>query len=386
MGNRFLALLKQNSLAAYGFFTALVFGVYGAFLGGGYFLDDDILIHHTLQDALFSPLGNYHFRPLWGLSIYLTNLVVHNPVLDRFWNYLLLGGFLLLVFRFWDRVLANTQTALMGTLFILILPTIPYHAVWISGRQDLLMGIFFLAAFHYFELKRPGPGVVYLMLALLSKVTVLLSPLYFIGSLFRQGQRRLAWVLSGGFLGVAGLSLLKLGQHHVAQTHLLHLPLMLRLANMAAHVGEFCLTLIFPIPFFSSVWHGALYVLGLCLILGSVRLDWSKGRPDFLILFILISATTVVTPELRIATLNILFLLAYVLTCPRTIRHPRVLKVGLGLVFAALLIATLTVSKLLIQNTNRDPSKPYQGSGALYANGYYGEKRTLLIGLKNRFW
>lgn len=396
--DRLCDAITLSSRRVLAFFAAMVWVIYGSFLIKGYFIDDYRLIHNSLRDAIVSPFGSDHFRPLWGVSLYLSNVLFKSVIFDRVINYFLLALFIFMVFKLTLNIVqrlrqdrldspigAPAKIALILGMFIMVLPSIPFHAVWISGRHDLLMGIFFIAALLFFYKNRVSESAWFLILALLSKSTILFTPLFFVAKSIRSGQKIKGVLLFLiPFIGIFAYSMIMLSSGHSAQSHLLGLSPIQKLLNHGAHLLEFYVTLIVPIPFFTTLWHGLIYELGFIFLLLSVRFRLKMAYYDFLWLFVLTSITSAMMPELRIATLHVVFLSLFVMSCVFGVRSYKMLYTGLILMWGCLLYSSVCVASNLTMSNHFDPNTPPEiKKVVLYPNNYYTIKRDTLIKLKD---
>jgi hypothetical protein len=164
--------------------------------------------------------------------------------------------------------------------------------------------------------------------------------------------------------------------------HLAELSLPLRLVNSLSHWIEPFFTQALPIPFFRGIGHAALHATALLVLAVSSRLDWPKIDRDFVLLALLASFPSVITPQLRIVGLQSCFWLVVLagIVVPR-----------FRVAFAAGLVGTVASFVLSIAATKEnfrtahfDAKRQVVSADTYYPNGYYQKKRDLLLRMLGR--
>jgi Flp pilus assembly protein TadD len=190
------------------FFLALGLLVYGYSAISNDFVkfDDDMLITENpavqslepgafawafthFDPELYIPLTFVSYQIDHGIAglrpemFHLTNLLLH--ILNAFLVFLLLGG-----------LTGDRRIGLLGGLLFLLHPLHVEAVAWASGRKDLLSTCFFLAStLSYMKYASEGSrrgyvgSLLFFLLGLLSKVSILLTPVLFLGIDWVQGRR-----------------------------------------------------------------------------------------------------------------------------------------------------------------------------------------------------
>ncbi len=193
-------------------FAALVIlGVfYPSMFGELCSVDDIRLVTHLTNEQtfhitnLFLRHGTYYYRPLSGLLFKIDKVVFFcQPQIMHMENIFLhlanvLVLFFLLAYLVSERTIKNTKYfftfPLLGALFFGIHPLTAEPVNWISGRTDILAGLFCLISFTIFTI--PGPNskgwsdiiaAFFFLLGLLSKeVAISVLPLAFLATCWKE--------------------------------------------------------------------------------------------------------------------------------------------------------------------------------------------------------
>ncbi|GIW41534.1 MAG: hypothetical protein KatS3mg076_2111 [Candidatus Binatia bacterium] len=198
--------------------VAFVFLVDG-WTAGFWFHNDDFLWIHDAARATRSsdPFGPFEagwwdssfFRPLVHFSYHVTyRLAGTNSLPYHVTNLALHATVTLLGFRIAYRVLGASTWALVATLLFAAHPTGSAAVAWVSGRTELLCGVFYLGALLAHLHARPWVALLLFVAALCSKETAFSLPLAVAGMrLFRiersEGKPSPVWpyfVVAGSYL------------------------------------------------------------------------------------------------------------------------------------------------------------------------------------------
>ena len=242
--------------------VALVFLVYGDTLAYGYIWDDHMLVRLDADGALERSFQGIHVRPIWYLSYVLTQRLAASPALEHFVNLAMFAVAVVLAYRLALAWLGRRGTAWTVALAWTLLPWNAYPVTWIAQRNDLLIFLFGFAAALGLRNGKYGLAWCCLALAMFSEVTVAFVPIYFIWRAYRSGHPRAA-VAFGALLAVylaPALSAYMLYLEPAA--HLDELAWGLKLARFPLHWLEHLVLLAVPVPFFLSVGHALLYLVG----------------------------------------------------------------------------------------------------------------------------
>ncbi|MFC1770689.1 hypothetical protein ACFLZV_02270 [Candidatus Margulisiibacteriota bacterium] len=362
--------------------TIIIIALYGTSLKFGYFVDDYQLIHtDTIKEIFYNPMNIVHFRPIWTASFWLTNFFGHSPVFDHFFNIFLGILTVFTIFNFFKFFTKKPFLSFALTAFWVCLPWTSYYFVWISARTDFFLIIFTLLSIQRFYEGKDFQSVLFLFLALLSKVTIILLPLFFIHKSYKKKKIKTSLSYLFVFIIYLIFSFYFLTTFGQAEAHLKNLPVYVKLANHFAHLVEFFVQIIIPFPFFSGFWHVLIYLSGLVLFIISISFDIKKINLDLLACFLLTSITSAVTPELRIAGLHSIFLMICILSIITSIKNKHLLVLGLGLICLSYIYA-LFQTKQIFNSGWIDSSKPCPAKQSLYPNNYYQQKRQFLIKIR----
>ncbi|MBN2344852.1 MAG: glycosyltransferase family 39 protein [Candidatus Aminicenantes bacterium] len=181
----------------------LALGIFTPFVGKGFVTDDFVHIRHVQKGGnplTISPFGIY--RPVVSLSFYINHKLFQlNAFPYRITNLLLHLLVIVLLFIFTKTFTGDRSLTFLAVLAFILTPKAHTMAVnWISGRTELLMGIFSLLAIiswlqyesqhkkRYFLLCMTG-----YFLAVLSKENAALLPalLFFISSSWKISKKRI---------------------------------------------------------------------------------------------------------------------------------------------------------------------------------------------------
>ncbi|MBI2943544.1 MAG: hypothetical protein HYY25_05030 [Candidatus Wallbacteria bacterium] len=370
------------SWRARAFLLLLVALVYGDAAGYGYVNDDFGLIHVTWREAIDRSLNSLLFRPVWYLSFALTNSLVQSPLVDHLFN---LGLFALAVTLAHELALRRTgsdRAALFAAAGWTLLPWTAFPVVWISQRNDLLMFVFTFAALASADGIRPWRSLPLMALGLMSKETVMLVPAAFALRFWRSGQRRLA---VGFVLLMAAHLAIQL--HHYSHyhtqyeaPHLAKLSVAVRAANAASHWVEPMVTQLVPLPFFTGLPHAALHLLGLVLLAASI--GRRPDRPpdlDMLLIALLASFPSVITPQLRIVAFEsfcwLVFFAGFLAPRRKSLFGAALLCLGVAS------LAGIVATKRNFQTPFFEPHSAGRWDDTYYPNRYYSQKREFLLRL-----
>ncbi len=131
----------------------------------------------SYDPELYIPLTLVSYQIEWALT-------GAHPFLFHLDNLLLHMGTTVLLFLFLRRLFASDLTAFFGALIFALHPVHTEAVAWAAARKDVLSGFFFVGSLYAYEHWRgerespwPWKSLVLFLLALLSKVTVVLLPL-----------------------------------------------------------------------------------------------------------------------------------------------------------------------------------------------------------------
>lgn len=362
---------------------------FGDVLDYGYIWDDHLLVELSIADVIENLRGSLHFRPIWYLSYSISGAMVESAVFEHAVN---LGLFLLAVIlahRVAELFLDSSWRAFAVTLVWILLPWNAYPVTWIAQRNDLLIYVFGLSALIALYRERYVTSAVLMTLAVLSKPTIAFLPLFFFWKARTASRNGIAILLLALVVSYWSVALLNYAAYFSPDDHLEAAATALRVMRFPLHWAEHLVTLALPLPFILGVSHGGLYLAGVIgLLAGGLRRDavaqMAQGRRplDVLMIALLVSIPTMVTPELRICGLESLFWLTLV---AMLLKMPR--KIVAIPCFAALLTSYaigLGATKTIF-DTRSDPPGVEGPERSLYPNDYYAARRQFLLDLARRW-
>jgi len=179
---------------ALGLVMASVIAIHHGSLTASFFADDYLFLDQVRDHSLFhvlrspDPIGNF-LRPIsrqvwfWALAgaSHESTTVFHVA------NLALFLGILVLLFRIASRLLPR-HAALAGVAMVAVHHAADVPLVWACGSQDLLAVLGSLAAFELHASGRRWWAALAMLLALLSKETVILAPLVAVALSKRQEE------------------------------------------------------------------------------------------------------------------------------------------------------------------------------------------------------
>lgn len=216
---------KTNVVLAALACTIAAAAVYLPALGGAFVWDDANALRQSAEirsfgDVIVPPpaIPKFYYRPLVFLS-YIADSTINGSG-DPYWfhvsSIVLHALNTLLVFVLARRWFADDwMIAAGGALLFAVFPTHVESVAWVSGRSDLLMTTFLLAAVLLHLSPRPGAiwlGAAFLLLALLSKETAVTAVILFPLLEWAEGRRvRLARIVPPAIATAAYFALRRIG-------------------------------------------------------------------------------------------------------------------------------------------------------------------------------
>ena len=301
------------------FGISLIISSFHSILSFGYGLDDFYLVSRSFQDALYKNIdnGSIHFRPIWYLSYPFVNIISDSSGFHHFVNLLIHFANCILVYFLIRKYLGNIiPILLIVTWSILPWCVIPY--IWLAQRADLLMAFFLLLAVILSNNENNKYSYISTIAAYLSKSTCLFFPLAYSSRaiLKRNKTDYIFGIFSFAiFLGIA-LLMYKNGLSNIDgnfRTENHSFPIFLKLANFVKNFVLNWFLLFLPIPFFTSFSHGIIwFFVSISLIFFLIKYGkFSSESRFFLLLALLVSFTSAITPELRITYIQTLFIIIF---------------------------------------------------------------------------
>ena len=362
--------------------------VYAVILGRaaffGFVTDDFFLVNLTYGEAIYHTLNGPHFRPLWFLSYpFLNSLFGQDAFSHHLVNLLLHAANCVLAFL-WLRKLLGEAKAIFAVLAWTTLPQTVFPVVWISQRNDGLMGFFLLLSLVAHGQRHRLSAYLLYVLAFLSKVTCMFFPAVF---MTEKGLRQTRGDFIAGLLllilsvMIAGYSL----QHMEASEHLAHLSLVMRAANHCKNLVLGWFTLIVPIPFFANALLAFAYFI---FAAGTAWLLVKCSRKSavtwqLLIFSIAMSLPLAMTSEVRITYLQSLFLAGAIFSAidPAIIMANRQAKAVLTITAVAGFIYACPAAYLTTEKFNSNEYSVNQPSAhpyvMYYLTDFYGWFRDI---------
>lgn len=348
----------------------------------GYIWDDFWLTTITLDEIINKTFNSYLIRPVMFFSYYLSNLIFKSSIFDHLINILLFIYLIKLMFDF-TRDRFNKKAAFLIILFWIFLPWVSHTIIWISQRNDTLMLIFFFLALKQLKNDKIVSSGFFLLLSLLSKLTVFLAPIYFIFK-SKNNKFRLFFfsILQMFFLYVAYLSY-KRGLQELK--HINELSFIENIFLKFYHLAEGLLTQIIPIPYFVNFYHFIIYLSTLVLIFYALKrqkINLKKTLTDSLFLFFIFWMPLSINSELRVAIPSSFFL---IYTCGHLFNYAdKKLQMAFGILFLFNLTTTF-YSKSNFKSLEFDQTKYLdEPENDFYNNSYYKSKKEFLLKVKNR--
>lgn len=268
-----------------------------------------------------------------------------------------------------------------------------FPATWIAQRNDLLANTFCLVALILFP-KRPISVLVFAVLAIFSKVTVMLLPVYFGWNYFRFKKYEYMsahillfcfyfWFAWHGYLNNFA---------RLYKTHDLAISPLTMVGVYLAHFLEAIAWQVFPVPFFSDLsgsllWLGA----GLLVLFGCKwKLNY-KSSIEFAIMGVLLMLPAIVNPELRVVGFSTFFFVLAIIGCVQAVSNKKALFGG-ALVLIGLTSTMIVKTQNKFVTLNSDPAQPMISGEGFYQNSWYESKRAwvdqlfkYIAGMKDNF-
>ncbi len=360
--------------------------LYGPSIYYGYLFDDFGLLNITIGDVFVYSFNGIHVRPVWYLSLFLTNLFGHSSVLDHAINLILFLVTCLLGFRVASNFLGQERKAFLVITIWTVLPWNSFSVMWISERNDLLVEIFtFIALLNLHRGNYIG-SMVSTILALFSKVTAMFLPLFFIAKTYRTRAyaytTMFAVVMIAYWVLVVRAVIINFSElSSQGHSYKLGVGLVFRLIIWCTHYFEALMVQFLPIPYFLNPWFFGIYFFGMIGVGFFVLFDISKVNRDAIILALLCTGTGFMYPELRIMGLSSFFIIVAIVSSHVRIKN----QMGFVISFATIIIffcLGIFISRPAFNTGIFDLTQAtayWQRPTGGYLNNYYEAKKDWLI-------
>jgi hypothetical protein len=364
--------------------------LYGPSIYYGYLFDDFKLLNITISDVFNYSCYGIHVRPVWYLSLYLTNLFGHSSVLDHATNLILFLIACALGFKVASKFLGQERKAFIVTLIWIVVPWNSFSVMWISERNDLLVEIFAFLALLSMDRKNYTRSLVSVILALFSKVTAMFLPVYFIFKTYRMKAYAYTimftvamiscWILAARAVVMNFSELSSQGY-----SYKLEVNLVVRLIIWCAHYFEALIVQFLPLPYFLNPWFLGLYLIGVIGLSVFVFFDIRKVNKDAILLALLCAGPGFMYPELRILSLSSFFIIVAIVSSYARIKNKMGFVISVAMIMSFFCLG-IFVSRSAFNTRAYDLTQDtvyWQSSTGGYLNNYYEGKKTWLINLYN---
>lgn len=158
-------------------------------------IDDDIFLEYSFKDYsikdiftrnVFLDKSKAVYRPILALSFFIDNLIYHSPSTMHITN-ILLHVICAILFMFFLRYYFDIKISFLVSLLFAAHPLCVFTAVWIPGRNDSLLCMFFLLSIIFFiEYLRKDKkiflflNIIFFVFSLLTKESSIIFPVVYI--------------------------------------------------------------------------------------------------------------------------------------------------------------------------------------------------------------
>ena len=272
-------LSKKTSICAFLLILAVCFIAYANSISNPFIWDDDALVvkNTSIRNVNFLPqlfnddlysgsvAGSNFYRPLQSFTYMLDyHFGELNPAGYHITNILLQVAVGFLVFLLFFALINNTAVSLGGALLFSVSPLHTEAVSYISGRAEMLLGIFLISSLLFFikiqdQRKCIRPLNLFFshalfIFALLSKELAVVFPFVILAYLFYfQRDKPLRYILSKAwpFFAISGayivLRLFLLNFHTLRPLALMHVSLFTRLTVIPKIIFTYIKLLIYPV-------------------------------------------------------------------------------------------------------------------------------------------
>ncbi len=357
--------------------------LYGNTVSFGFINDDFYLVGLDFVSAYNEVVNGVHTRPLWHFSYPIVNLINSSSYFHHTINILL---FIISIFEIRKYLIKHfsPSISIYILLFYISLPWLVFPIAWISQRNDLIMIYFFFLSINSYDANSKSKSIIFLILSFLSKVNVVLTPLYFIYREHKQFKKsKWIYIFSSVqliFLLISARSL-HIANKLVTRTSDLNIIENIGLKSINYLTG--LSSLIIPFPFFINKVHFIFYLILISTLIFLIKKN-NKFKEDFILLFILTSLPLAIAPGLRIAIITSFFLLCVIF-------HRYTLKKQyIGIILFFLFITHNILSGIESKNNFNSGvfninSKYQNNSEIFYNNNFYEKRREFLTEIKSNF-